>query len=84
MVPPVINKYYIMDIAPGRSMIEYFVQQGQQVFVMSWRNPQARHQDWGFDAYGAAIIEAMYAVQKIGGTDSATCWPPARAASWRR
>ena len=28
MVPPVINKFYIMDIAPGRSMIEYFVQQG--------------------------------------------------------
>lgn len=77
MVPPVINKYYIMDIAPGRSMIEYFVQQGQQVFVMSWRNPQARHRDWGFDAYGGAIVEAMDAVQKITRTDSthllATC-----------
>src|SRR5258707_9251863 len=77
MVPPVINKYYIMDIAPGRSMIEYFVQQGQQVFVISWRNPQARHSDWGFDTYGAAIIEAMDAVEKIAGTDSthllATC-----------
>jgi polyhydroxyalkanoate synthase len=77
MVPPVINKFYIMDIAPGRSMIEYFVQQGQQVFVISWRNPQARHRDWGFDAYGAAIVEAMDAVQKIAGTDSthllATC-----------
>ena len=77
MVPPVINKYYIMDIAPGRSMIEYFVQQGQQVFVISWRNPQARHRDWGFDAYGGAIIEAMDAVQKIAGADSthllATC-----------
>lgn len=71
MVPPVINKYYIMDIAPGRSMIEYFVQQGQQVFVISWRNPRARHRDWGFDAYGAAIIEAMDAVQKITGTDCA-------------
>jgi polyhydroxyalkanoate synthase len=71
MVPPVINKYYIMDIAPGRSMIEYFVQQGQQVFVISWRNPQARHRDWGFDAYGAAIIEAMDALQKITGADSA-------------
>ncbi len=77
MVPPVINKFYIMDIAPGRSMIEYFVQQGQQVFVISWRNPQARHRDWGFDAYGAAIVEAMDAVRKIAGTDSthllATC-----------
>jgi polyhydroxyalkanoate synthase subunit PhaC len=77
MVPPVINKFYIMDIAPGRSMIEYFVQQGQQVFVISWRNPQARHRDWGFDAYGAAIVEAMDAVQKIAGTESvhlfATC-----------
>src|SRR3954469_25062327 len=65
MVPPVINKFYIMDIAPGRSMIEYFVQQGQQVFAISWRNPQARHRDWGFDAYGAAIVEALDAVQKI-------------------
>ncbi|HZE18366.1 MAG TPA: alpha/beta fold hydrolase, partial [Mycobacterium sp.] len=71
MVPPVINKFYIMDIAPGRSMIEYFVQQGQQVFVISWRNPQARHRDWGFDSYGAAIVEALSTVQQIAGTDSA-------------
>jgi polyhydroxyalkanoate synthase len=77
MVPPVINKFYVMDIAPGRSIIEYFVQQGQQVFAISWRNPQKRHRDWGFDAYGAAIVEAMDAAQKITGTDSthlfATC-----------
>jgi polyhydroxyalkanoate synthase len=70
IVPPVINKFYILDIAPGRSMIEYFVAQGQQVFILSWRNPQARHRDWGFDTYGAAILEAMGAVQKIAGTDS--------------
>jgi polyhydroxyalkanoate synthase subunit PhaC len=70
IAPPAINKFYILDIAPGRSMIEYFVSQGQQVFTISWRNPQARHRDWGFDAYGAAIIEAMDAVQEIAGTDS--------------
>src|SRR6478609_7263909 len=70
IVPPVINKFYIMDIAPGRSMIEYFVAQNQQVFIVSWRNPQARHRDWGFDTYGAAIVEAMDAVQNIAGTDS--------------
>jgi polyhydroxyalkanoate synthase subunit PhaC len=47
VLPPVINKYYILDIAPGRSLIEYF---GQRVFAISWRNPQGRHRDWGFDA----------------------------------
>jgi polyhydroxyalkanoate synthase subunit PhaC len=68
IVPPVINKYYILDMAPGRSMIEHFLQQGQQVFTISWRNPQARHRNWGFDAYGGAIIEALDAVQRIAGT----------------
>jgi len=71
IVPPVINKYYILDIAPGRSMIEYFLQQGQQVFTISWRNPAARHRDWDADTYGAAIVDALDAVQKIAGTDSA-------------
>ena len=41
MVPPVINKFYILDISPGRSMIEYFLRQGHQVFAISWRNPTA-------------------------------------------
>lgn len=68
MVPPVINKYYITDIAPGRSMIEYFVAQGQQVFTISWRNPHAEHRDWGLDTYVTAIVDAMDAVQAITGT----------------
>ncbi|MFD6156962.1 PHA/PHB synthase family protein [Nocardia sp. NPDC060256] len=69
MVPPVINKFYVMDIAPGRSMIEYFLRQGQQVFAISWRNPGAEHRDWGFDAYGQAIIDALDAVEAITGSD---------------
>jgi polyhydroxyalkanoate synthase len=69
MVPPVINKFYIMDIAPGRSMIEYFVRQGIQVFAISWRNPTAEQRNWGFDTYGQAILNALEAVEKITETD---------------
>ena len=69
MVPPVINKFYIMDISPGRSMIEYFLRQGIQVFAISWRNPTAEHRNWGFDTYGQAILNALDAVEKITQSD---------------
>jgi polyhydroxyalkanoate synthase subunit PhaC len=70
IVPPTINKYYILDLAPGRSMIEYLTAQGQQVFVMSWRNPDERHAAWGFGKYTEAIIEAMQAVAGICSADA--------------
>ncbi|GAB88348.1 PHA/PHB synthase family protein [Gordonia rhizosphera] len=77
LVPPVINKYYIMDIAPNRSLIEHYVKGGHQVFAISWRNPSSRHKDWGFDAYGQAIIDAIdatLAVTKAPSTNMfATC-----------
>jgi poly(3-hydroxyalkanoate) synthetase len=65
VVAPTINKYYIVDLAPGRSLVEYLVASGQQVFVVSWRNPDARHRDWGTDAYGQAILEALAATRRI-------------------
>jgi polyhydroxyalkanoate synthase len=69
VVPPTINKYYVMDLAPGRSLVEHLVSGGQQVFVISWRNPGAEHADWGLDAYGAAIVEAMDASRHITEAD---------------
>ena len=65
IVPPMINKYYIVDLAPGRSMVEFLVGQGHQVFVMSWRNPDARHRDWGLDTYGTALTDALGVVRTI-------------------
>jgi polyhydroxyalkanoate synthase len=70
IIPPVINKYYVVDLAPGRSMVEYFVSRGQQVLTISWRNPDARHRDWDVDTYAAAILAAMDATRSI--TRSAT------------
>jgi polyhydroxyalkanoate synthase len=69
IVPPTINKYYILDLAPGRSLAEYLVQSGQQVFVISWRNPDARHRDWNADTYGQAILQALTATRRICRTD---------------
>jgi polyhydroxyalkanoate synthase len=69
IAPPTINKYYVLDLAPGRSLVEYLVQQGQQVFIISWRNPDGRQADLGLDAYAQAVIEALDAVDRICGTD---------------
>jgi polyhydroxyalkanoate synthase len=63
-VPPTINKFYVLDLAPGRSMVEYLVQQGQRVFMISWRNPGDEHGHFDFDTYAAAILEARAAVAK--------------------
>jgi polyhydroxyalkanoate synthase len=65
LVPPVINKYYAVDLAPGRSWIEHLVRSGQQAFVLSWRNPDARHADWGLDTYVRAVLDALDAVERI-------------------
>jgi len=71
IVPPTINKYYAMDLAPGRSLVEYLVQNGQQAFVISWRNPDARDADWGMDTYVGAVLDALDAVQRVCGVDRA-------------
>ena len=68
IVPPVVNKFYILDISPGRSMIEYLVRQGVQVFTISWRNPTAAQKDWGLDTFGRAVLNALEAVEKISET----------------
>ena len=67
IVPPTINKFYVVDISPGRSLVEYLVGQGHQVFAISWRNPDVRHAAWGADTYGEAILSAMAATRRISG-----------------
>jgi polyhydroxyalkanoate synthase subunit PhaC len=64
-VPPTINKFYVLDLAPGRSMVEYLVAQGQRVFAISWRNPTAAQGHFDFDTYATAVLEARDAVAEI-------------------
>jgi polyhydroxyalkanoate synthase subunit PhaC len=69
IVPPQINRHYILDLAPGRSLIEHAVANGQQVFTVVWRNPRPEHRDWGLDTYLAAVLEALEATLDITGQD---------------
>ena len=49
--PPWINKYYIMDLSPGKSLVEWAVRHGLTVFAMSYRNPDSSMRDVSFDDY---------------------------------
>ncbi len=69
IVPPTINKFYVMDLAPGRSLAEYLTSSGLQVFMISWRNPDARHAAWDFNTYGQAVLDAMDAAARITGSE---------------
>lgn len=70
MIPPTINKYYVADLAPGRSIVETLVNSGQQVFMMSWRNPGKGQAAWDLDTYGQAVIDAMAAARRIAAVES--------------
>jgi polyhydroxyalkanoate synthase subunit PhaC len=64
-----INRFYILDLAPGRSFIEYAVGQGIQVFVTSWRNPGRGQADWNLDTYADALCQALDAVSQVTGSE---------------
>jgi polyhydroxyalkanoate synthase len=67
LVPPTINKFYVLDLAPGRSIAEHLVASGQQVFAISWRNPGDAQGHFDLDTYADAVLEARRAAADITG-----------------
>jgi polyhydroxyalkanoate synthase len=65
IVPPQINKFYVFDLSPEKSMVDFLIKGGISSFVVSWRNPTAAQRDWGMDTYVAALIEALDVVKEI-------------------
>jgi polyhydroxyalkanoate synthase len=70
LIPPQINKFWFMDMSPGRSLVEYAVAQGIQMFVISWRNPSAEQGHWDLDVYAGAVANAIHAAKDIAGADA--------------
>jgi polyhydroxyalkanoate synthase len=67
-IPPQINKFYILDLAPGRSLIEHAVAQGFQVFAVSWRNATPAQREWDLSTYVAALRDASDVILSITGS----------------
>jgi len=74
VVPSIVNKYYVFDLAPKRSILEYYVRKGMTVFVMVWRNPQPRHDRWGMSDYQDAVDAAVDATRAIGKSEDVNIW----------
>ncbi|WP_427967245.1 alpha/beta fold hydrolase [Altererythrobacter sp.] len=68
-IPPQINKMYINDLSPEKSVVKYLVDNGIQTFVISWRNPSKEQGAWDMSDYVSSCLEAMEAVSAITGSD---------------
>ena len=69
MVPPCINKYYLMDLQPENSLVKYAVEQGHTVFMVSWRNVKQKQAKKTWDDYIAELIEALEEARRITKVD---------------
>lgn len=63
-VPPLVNRFYMIDLVPRQSLVRWLVEQGRTVFVISWVNPTEAHRDCGVEDYVLAIVEAIERVAK--------------------
>jgi polyhydroxyalkanoate synthase len=70
MVPPCINKYYILDLQPENSLVRYLVEQGNTVFMMSWRNPDESLANATWDDFvEQGAIQALSVARDISGKE---------------
>lgn len=70
IVPPFINKYYILDLREKNSMVRWLLEQGHSVFMMSWRNPGEAQKDTEFGDYVTeGVVKAVAAIENITGKE---------------
>lgn len=71
MVPPCINKFYIMDLRPGASLVEFALDQGQDVYLISWKNPGETERQTTWDDYiQDGVLHAIDATLEASGRPS--------------
>lgn len=74
IAPPQINKFYVFDLAPEKSIIRYCLEAGLQTFAISWKNPTTAERDFGLDTYVAALEQTVDAMRTITGSEDVNIW----------
>jgi polyhydroxyalkanoate synthase subunit PhaC len=74
IAPPQINKFYVFDLAPEKSIIALALNGGLQTFAISWKNPTQAERDFGLDTYVGALEEAVDAMRDITGSEDVNIW----------
>ncbi|HCN46293.1 MAG TPA: class II poly(R)-hydroxyalkanoic acid synthase [Pseudomonas sp.] len=69
VVPPQINKFYVFDLSPEKSLARFCLRSTVQTFIISWRNPTKAQREWGLSTYIDALKEAVDVVLEITGSD---------------
>jgi polyhydroxyalkanoate synthase subunit PhaC len=72
IVPPPIGRFYFLDLRPGRSLVEYAVSRGLQVFMISWRNPTREQADWSLDTYAQRVVDSIDVATEVTGSPDVT------------
>ncbi|HDZ56809.1 MAG TPA: class II poly(R)-hydroxyalkanoic acid synthase [Pseudomonas xinjiangensis] len=67
IIPPPLNRFYLLDMTPGTSLVQHALDQGLQVFLISWRNPNPSQCGWGFERYVQGAEAAVRAASKVSG-----------------
>lgn len=68
IVPPLINKYYILDLNEKKSMVRWLLEQGYSVFMLSWKNPDKTQREIGFEDYVVeGVVRSVSAIQSVTG-----------------
>ncbi|AEF20393.1 class II poly(R)-hydroxyalkanoic acid synthase [Pseudomonas fulva] len=68
VVPPQINKYYVFDLSPEKSLARFLLRSQVQTFIVSWRNPTKAQREWGLSTYIEALKKAVEVVCAITGS----------------
>src|SRR5262249_24479042 len=74
IAPPQINKFYVFDLVPDKSVVQFALKGGLQTFAISWKNPTADGRHFGLDTYVAALEEAVDVIRELTGSEDVNIW----------